>query len=180
MANETMTLIATQTLGTAAASVSFSSIPQTYTDLQLVISARTARAADPDDAVSVKFNSNTSNYTNRILQGNGSTASSTTGFFGQGYFVATATAAGATSNTFGNSSVYVPNYTGSTNKSVTSDNVIENNATFSPINLIAGLWSNTSAITSITCDNFSVTNFQVGSTFSLYGILKGSGGATVS
>jgi hypothetical protein len=175
-----MTLIATQTLTSTAASITFSSIPQTFTDLQLVISARTGRAVDPDDAVSVKFNSNTSGYTNRILQGNGSVASSSTGFFGQGFYLATANGAGSTSNTFGNSSVYIPNYAGSTNKSVSSDNVVENNATQAPINLIAGLWSNTSAITSITCDNFSVTNFAIGSTFALYGILRGSGGATVS
>lgn len=175
-----MTLIATQTLTSTAASVTFSSIPQTFTDLQLVISARSARLVDPNDAVSIKINSSTTGFTNRYLQGNGSATESGTGLFGQGYFVATCTAAGATSNTFGNCSVYIPNYAGSTNKSISSDAVTENNATQAVQNLIAGLWSNTSAVTSILMDTFSATNFQIGSTFSLYGILKGSGGATVS
>ena len=54
-----------------------------------------------------------------------------------------------TSSTFSSHSVYIPNYAGSNNKSTSSDNASENNATTAYIYLMAGLWSNSAAITSI-------------------------------
>jgi hypothetical protein len=86
-----------------------------------------------------------------------------------------------TSNTFSSTQVYIPNYAGSTNKSVSIDHVTENNATnayFSGI--VAGLWSNTAAITSVKILDQDGGSLVAGSTASIYGILKGSGGATVS
>ena len=87
--------------------------------------------------------------------------------------------ANATSNTFGNTSVYIPNYAGSTNKSVSSDAVTENNATTASQQILASIWNNTSAITSIFVSDTG-SNLVQNSTASLYGILRGSGGATVS
>jgi hypothetical protein len=171
-----MKLIESKTLATAAASIEFTSIPQDGTDLVIVISARTLRSGEPDDAVSIKLNSNTSNYTNRYLIGFGDTTTTGTAYFGQGYFLANATGATATSNTFSNCVVYIPNYTAAINKSISVDAVTENNATKAIQLLLAGLWTNTSAITSILFDNFSATNFVAGTTISLYKITKGSDG----
>lgn len=171
-----MKLIESKTLATAAPSIEFTSIPQDGTDLVIVISARTLRSGQTDDGVSVKLNSNTSNYTNRLLYGSGSAALSGTTYFGQGYFLANATGATATADTFSNCVVYIPNYTAAVNKFITTDAVTENNATAAIQIIIAGLWADTSAITSILFDNYSATNFVAGTTISLYKITKGSDG----
>jgi hypothetical protein len=76
---------------------------------------------------------------------------------------------GATASTFGNGEVYIPNYAGSTNKSMSADGVSENNGTEAYTDLIANLWSNTSAITSILLYPDSGT-WQQYSTATLYGI----------
>ena len=79
-----------------------------------------------------------------------------------------------TANTFGNSVIYIANYAGSTYKSFSKDSITENNATAADQGVGAGLWSNTAAITSL---SLTVTsNMVAGSTFSLYGITKGSDG----
>jgi hypothetical protein len=83
--------------------------------------------------------------------------------------------ADSTSNTFASSSLYIPNYAGSNQKSSSLDDVAENNATASIQEIVAQLWADTAAITSITLTANS-GNFVVGSTVSLYGILKGSDG----
>jgi hypothetical protein len=76
----------------------------------------------------------------------------------------------STSNTFGNGSIYIPNYAGSNNKSVSTDVVVENNATESSQYLLAGLWSDTSAITTIRLYSRNSHNFLQYSTAYLYGI----------
>ena len=78
----------------------------------------------------------------------------------------------ATISTFSNTEVYIPNYTNSNYKSIICDGVTENNGTLYAISSIAaGLWSNTSAITSLTIFYNSLTILQY-STFSLYGVLR--------
>ena len=173
----TMTLIETKTLGTAAASIEFTSIPQTYTDLKLIVSGRADGGSYPGEvgwALTIGFNGSTSNFTARILAGNGASVSSAT----TARIIGFLTGAAATSNTFGSSSIYIPNYAGSTNKSFSGDAVSENNATTAFQRLCAGLWSNSAAITSIQLDVELGTggNFVAGTTASLYGILKGSDG----
>jgi hypothetical protein len=153
-------------LNATAASVTFASIPQTgYTDLVIKLSSR-ADTAGPQN-IGISLNGSTTGFTNRLLYGDGSAAaSSTTSTIYQGIVPGTA----YTSNVFGNAEIYIPNYTGSTNKSYTSDSVTENNATASYTVLSAGLWSNTAAITSITLNCGPTSNWVSGSTFSLYGI----------
>ena len=178
-----MQLIETKTLGTAAASIEFTSIPQGFTDLVALCSLRSTRTAAAFDNGRIRFNGTTTGYTERNLLGNGSSASSQTGSGNAFQFLLYIADNGGTSNTFGNSLVYIPNYTGSTNKSVSVDSVGENNGTQSAQTIGAGLWSNTAAITSITFlggVNEFTADLVAGSTISLYGILKGSGGATVS
>jgi hypothetical protein len=166
----TMTLIETKTLGTAAASIEFTSIPQTFTDLFLLYSARTTRASV---AESVGLNVNgTTSVSIRGLYGTGSSAAS----FSDGRSVGFFPSNNATANTFSNSSLYFPNYTGSTQKSVSADSVSENNATEAYQNLHALLYTDTIAITSFGVQCLEGGTLAIGSTFSLYGILKGSDG----
>jgi hypothetical protein len=172
-----MKLIESKTLGTAAASIEFTSIPQTFTDLVVMTSLRSV--ADEGLAL-ISFNGSTSNFSERFLRGNGSTVDSA--FFDSGGFArifGTSGQSSQTSNTFSNGSLYIPNYTGSTNKSVSSDSVNENNATGALQTLVALLWSNSAAITSLAITSNS-GDLAIGSTISLYGILKGSGGVVVS
>jgi hypothetical protein len=177
----TMQLIQTQTLGSSAASIVFSSIPQNFTDLMLVCSVR--GNSGTGEYIVGSFNSNTTGYVARVLSGSGSgsgaTSTFTTGAASRIFTYAVGN--DATANTFCNSQVYIPNYAGSVNKCYSSEGVMENNATLSIQEILSGLWSNTAAITSITLVPFSGgAAWLAGSTISLYGITKGSGGATVS
>jgi len=173
----TMQLIETKTLGTAAASIEFTSIPQTFTDLLLLYNFRDTgtNSVFRVHETAISFNGLTTSFSARALFGDGSA----TGSFTATRFSGWHPDAAATSNTFGNTSLYIPNYTGSTNKAYSIDQVSENNATITRMSIVAGLWSNTAAITSLTLTTQGVT-LAIGSTASLYGILKGSGGATVS
>jgi hypothetical protein len=167
-----MILIESKTLGTAAASIEFTSIPQTYTDLVFVASTRASTSGTSVEPCLVTFNANTSNYTHRTLNGSGSAATSASG---TSRLVFNSPRTGTTASTFGNVSVYIPNYAGATNKSYSTDSVTEHNATEAHQTLIAGLWSDTAAITSAKFEP-TANNFIAGSTISLYGILKGSDG----
>lgn len=166
-----MELITTTTVGVGgASSIDFTSIPGTYTDLLLVLSARSTVNTG---VVRVSFNGSGSSFSSRVLQGTGSSALS----FTETTFVGHTSNSDYTANTFGSHAIYIPNYAGSAYKSFSVDSVAETNASANLSNLIAGLWSNTSAITQIT---LSLSNFAQYSTASLYGILKGSGGASVA
>ena len=162
----TFTKIAAVTVGSGgAASMSFSSIPSTYTDLCVLTSARTNRAF-PVDGISVNFNGSSSNFSSRYLEGFETSAYSATGTT----FAGSASGNTATSDTFGNSLLYIPNYTSSNFKSFSADGAGENNGTNNLLNLVAGLWSNTSAITSITILPTTGTSFNQYTTATLYGI----------
>ncbi len=160
--------IADYTVQSPQASIDFTSIPQGYTDLKLVISGRSNRSAQQADNLFITFNSNTSSYSIRILMGNGSSASSAT--YSSRYASFAVDAAGSTTNTFSSHEIYIPNYTGSNNKSYSVDSVSENNATAAQMDLLAGLWSNTSAITSISVLP-EVSTWATNTTATLYGVL---------
>jgi hypothetical protein len=160
----TYQLISSVTVGAGgASSMDFTSIPQTYTDLEILVSGRTTGAGN---GINITFNSNTSGYTNAAMQGNGSGVSSygtynrNAGMFGY---------SGDTANSFGSTKIYIPNYAGSRNKTYSADAVSENNATTAYMNIVNGLWSNTSAITSISLAPMDGTLVQY-STAYLYGI----------
>jgi hypothetical protein len=165
----TYSKIATYTVGsTAVASIDFLNIPQTYTDLVLFYSLRSDRAGQVNSSGRVSFNSNSSNYNYRQVIGNGSTVGSGNDTNGVLIYCPAAT---ATSSTFGNASLYIPNYTGGNYKSHSADFVAETNATsIDGQGLSAGLWSNTSAITSIKITDANGANFVQYSTAHLYGI----------
>ena len=164
----TYELIASQTLGSDAATVSFSSIASTYDDLLIIISARSSRA-DTFEVAAARFNGAISdtNHSSRYLLGSGSAASSGTNTYCR---LGLIPANSATASTFGNLEIYIPNYAGSANKSYSASSVMENNATLSYIDAIAGLWSDSSAITDIELRVILGSNYKSGSSFYLYGI----------
>ena len=167
----TFSAIATVTVGSGGAgSVTFSSIPQTYTDLCILTSARDDRSLYVDD-YRILFNGNSTPFTYRAATGDGSTVA-TYGGSSNSNLIGVVTAANATANTFGNGLVYIPNYTGSTNKPFMADAVSENNAASAQQWLVASLYTDTSAITSITIDQGDGSNWLQYSTFYLYGIKK--------
>lgn len=182
----TMTHISTITVGpSGAASIEFTGIPQTGTDLLLVTSLRRNTGGQLWPSVAVRFNGSSAGiYDFKDLNGFGSSVNSGGNVnYGQFYVNGAMTDNGATANTFGNASFYIPNYAGSTNKSMSVDAVIENNASDSRQTITANLWKSTAAITQITLwSSFSAGYyFEQYSTASLYTIsTTGATGATVS
>jgi len=166
---ETYFKIASVTVGSAGSStITFTSIPQTYTDLKLVWSLRSSRSS-VTDPIRVSFNSSSSSFTNKYLSGNSTTT--VTGSSAQ--YVGEAVGNTATTSTFNNGELYIPNYTSANYKSASSNSVSENNAsgTGDAVATIAStLWSNTAAITSITLSVDTGPNFLQYSTARLYGI----------
>ena len=158
--------IATYEVGASgAANIEFTSIAADWTDVCILLSARSTRAATQDTAT-IQFNGNASNYSMRRLYADGSTAySDNDTSLPTGHY----SAANATANTFGNVIIYIPNYASSNYKSVSSEGVAETNGTTVFMSMVAGLWSNTSAITSIKLTPFSGSFVQY-STATLYGI----------
>jgi hypothetical protein len=169
----TYTLISSVTVGSGGAStIDFTSIPSTYTDLLVKVSARQTLA--PADSLGVKLNGATTGNSSRWLTGNGTGVSSGT----DASSVVVVSYAGVpgtnmTANTFSNIEFYIPNYAGSTQKSISSDSVGESNSasTFAAnASILAGLQTSTSAVTSLTITNYSGGNFVQYSTAYLYGI----------
>jgi hypothetical protein len=161
----TYVAIATVTVGSGgAATIEFTSIPATYTDLKLVLSGRDNRN-ETQNGVNISLNGSTANFTGIQIQGSGTQ----TGSFNIARFVSYNNSTNSTANTFANAEIYFPNYASSNNKSFSSDAVQENNATAAYTFLSAGLWSNSAAITSITLTPDSASFVQY-STATLYGI----------
>lgn len=168
-----ITKIAEVTVGAGgAASIDFTSIPGTYTDLMVVHSGRNI------GDIKITFNGVTTGYSRRHLYGNGSSAGSSSG---SDAYVGRTAPATATANTFSNVCIYIPNYAGATNKSYSSDSVDENNGTSAYQIILAGLWSNTAAITSLSLSDYGGggVQFTQYSSATLYGVLKGSSGGVV-
>lgn len=176
----TMTLISTVTVGAGGAGgIDFTSIPQTYTDLMLVFSSRVSGSGFNNLYVTVNDIA-TSSYSTRFLDGTGSGVSSSNASPSTALFAGNSPSSSDTGNTFGSLSVYLPNYAStSANKAFSFDSVTENNATAAYQRIGAGLLSSTNAIVKISLAT-SGSSFVQYSTASLYGITKGSGGATVA
>jgi hypothetical protein len=160
----------TVTVGSGgASSITFSSIPQGYTDLVIKISVRDSGSGPYQ--LSGRFNGDSGiNYSNTLLQANGNSASSGNSANGNAVLFGLSGGSSETSNVFAINEIYIPNYTGSNYKSFVSDAVTENNGSVSYQYLTAGLWRSTSAITSITA--LATNSFVQYSTFALYGILR--------
>lgn len=157
--------IATVTTTTGQTSISFTSIPGTYTDLRIIACGT---GTGNGSSWTIRFNSDSgSNYSITAIYGNGSSATS-------------ATESNRTSMTFwgnwSNTSYLYPSmatadifsYTSAVNKSVLMNEYTDKDGSGTALSSV-GLWRSTSTITSI---SISGVTFAVGATATLYGILK--------
>jgi hypothetical protein len=158
-AGNTYEAIATQTLGSNSASVTFSSIPGTYTDLVLVLNTITSTSSE---YMTVTINSDTgSNYSRTNVSGNGTSATSGRASNETVGYIAV--------ETYGTNSLKFNSITHFLNYSNTTTNktfLTRANHADLGTDAVVGLWRSTSAINSIKVNS----NFATGSTFSLYGI----------
>lgn len=159
--------IATTTLGSAAASIAFTSITSAYTDLRLVV---TSLANAGTIGGMIRFNSDSgSNYSYSRMTGNGTAASSTrVSNFTQ---LNTAFSGNATTTIPMLQTVDIFSYAGLTNKTVLVTSQSDQNGS-GAVERSCGLWRNTAAITRIDVFPNSANNFAAGTTATLYGILK--------
>lgn len=155
--------IATTTLGSAAASITFSSISSAYTDLRVVFSAKASGGA-----FRIRLNSDTgTNYSRTYIAGDGSTtASSRSTNSSQIYLNYGSGTPSTTIPTFMTIDIF--SYAGSTYKTLLWEQNMDLNGSGEVVRGV-GLWRNTSTITSIELTNNSF-NLDTGTTATLYGI----------
>ena len=163
--------IATVEVGSGgSAGFDFTSIPSTYTDLAVALSMRSADAVFLK-GVNLQFNGSSSSiYSYRQLYGESAGAGSFSETNIANTYVGQMPGTSATASTFANTSIYIPNYAGSTNKSLSIDSASEiNSSTNWALNLLANLWASTDAINRVYIYPGS-GNFAEYSTATLYGI----------
>ena len=163
----TIVPIASVTVGSGGvASVAFTSIPQTYTDLVVKASARSTSA---DNFQVIRFYFNGVESSAREMYGTNTTVGSAS--ISQNR-VGYTSAGNNTANTFGNAEIYIPEYTSSSkHKSGSADAVSENNGAVSVLTLTANVYSSNSPVTSLTFFP-DAGNWAQHSTFTLYGVIK--------
>lgn len=164
MATQTYVPISSQTLGSAAASVTFSSIPSTYTDLVLVISGRSTATAGNNNSQLILNGDNGSNYSMTRLTGDGTSPASDR--VSNGFYAGWAFIENNTNSNFTPIIYHIQNYANTT----TYKTVIGRGAGASNfISAAVSMWRSTAAINSIYVGNTG-GNFVAGSTFTIYGI----------
>lgn len=158
----TYNCIATTTLSTATASVTFSSISGTYTDLILIISG----ASSNDTQVQLQFNGDTStNYSSNTFYGDGTSRGGVrSGGQTQG------TIGGIASGEPSVNIIQIMNYSNTTTKKGVLGKYVNINSGYGEVGLRVVLWSSTSAITSIKVMMPSTYTYSSGCVFTLYGI----------
>ena len=153
--------IATTTLGAAASTITFSSIPGTYTDLRLVV-----LGIDGTGNFALRFNSDSgTNYSRTYMQGDGTSAISA-----RNTSTIRAPIGNVYPDQFSICEVDIFSYAGSTNKTLLYKGSADQNGS-GTIQVGVDLWRSTSAITSIQIVNDTGGNFDIGTTATLYGIL---------
>lgn len=164
----TYTLISSNVLTSSAASVTFSAIPSTYTDLVVRFSARLDVA---NVATSTEINTNITGsvYSSTRLRGTGSAAQSNRATAATLWSNDTVNANTSTANTFSSNEIYIPNYTSANYKPISYIAVQEDNNASAYIHCMAHLISSSTAMTSLTIARAG-QNFLTGSSFYLYGI----------
>jgi hypothetical protein len=162
----TLIPIQTYTLTTTAASITFSNIPQNYTDLKVVASLRGNSTQNWGD---ITFNGGGTAISMRHLLNNGGSVIS------QAYSPLRfqCNTDSHTAGTFSSAQMYITNYTSSTSKPISMDGTQENFSSTVGQHIAAGLWASSSAITSITITPDGGGTFIAGSTVTLYGISNG-------
>lgn len=179
----TMKLISAQTVGAGgAANITFSSIPQTYTDLRLYMSTRVTNNGEgnnpPISRGEVTFNGNGTGYSIVMLyalpnQSPTQNAASGVGS-GRSFYFGSSSSQLATEGAFASSNVYIQDYTSTTKfKTYSIESVVETNSLSGELDILAGCWNNNAAITSIKINPYDLTaSFAQHSTMYLYGISK--------
>lgn len=170
----TYTLISSNVLSSSAASVTFSAIPSTYTDLVLRMSIRNTSASGWNRST-IRFNGDTAtNYSRTLLTGgwDGSSIIAESGRTSNDTSLSMPLEDSSVASIWASDEVYIPNYTVAQNKPISNFSVAEANSTSTSnwlIEVTSGLWRNTAAINTIllTCAGGSYTS---GSSFYLYGI----------
>ena len=172
MPTPTYVALAKTVLTSSASSVTFSSIPSTYTDLLLVYSARDNASGNQAGSYTIRVNGlSTSIYSYTALSKNDSnTVSSYRGSSQDRGYWGLINGSASTANTFGSGEFYIPNYAGSTSKIFSISEITENNNSATTyINVDAALIGTTAAINEISFFSF-FSSVASGSRFDLYGI----------
>jgi hypothetical protein len=167
----TYTLISSVTVGSGgASSIDFTSIPATYTDLVLKLSARGTFTGNAWQNLRLRFNGDSgSNYSYTVLvalDGSAVGGSETSTYLRYSYMPY----ADATASTFTNNEYYIANYASSNQKSISYDSAAENNSSGVALGITSGKWNNSAAISSIAITPDLGGNWAQYSTAYLYGI----------
>ena len=169
--------IATTTVGATASTITFSAIPGTYTDLLLVLSLLKNGGGAGGYSLNISVNGSPTIYRRTLVSGAAQTPiiENTSGT----PLTVGAVPGTGNANIFGNTNIRILNYTSSTWKSAfVEDGFYYGN---NGLSNFSGLYiDNTVAITEITLSDSGTTTFGQHSTATLYGILKGGSGATIS
>jgi hypothetical protein len=162
----TYTLIASTTIGTATGTVTFSSIPATYTDLVLVIQYQSAANC----VANITFNNDTgSNYSTTYLSGNGTTAASARG--SNETSIGTVYTGASFNGKLGQVTIQVQDYSNATTYKTA---INRTSSAGGEATATVGLWRSTAAINRVDVTGTSGATFASGSTFKLYGIEAGN------
>jgi hypothetical protein len=170
----TYQLISSNTLSSGTMTVTFSSIPQTYTDLLFKLSVRSSEGAFTNDQMRLRFNgSSATNYNFTLIRGDGSGAAlGDSDASNNAQMIALVNTSASKVSTFSNVDIYIPNYTNASNQQqIGAMTVMENDTTTAYITTTAGRYANNAAISSVSF-LFPVFNsdFLQYSSFYLYGI----------
>lgn len=156
--------IATTTLGSAASTITFSSISSAYTDLRVVLTATTDVGLSP----TMRFNGSSSGYSVTSMDGNGATARSSRGSSRNAVFLGWQAITGTTLASLWTADIF--NYAGSTFKTcLCTASADQNGSGYVERNV--NLWQTVDAITTIALLSTG-GQFSIGTTATLYGIKK--------
>lgn len=173
----TMRLIASATVSSSASDIQFTNIPQTFTDLYVLISAKGRTTSGVGALVIYTVDGQSSSLSTwRNVLGNGSTTENN----GSAYPII-GSLQHLSDAAFNSVAVHIPNYKASTQKAIISDSVTENNGTtaYNSMNILRINYTDPISFLGFGDGSFG-GGMAVGSTISLYGITRGSGGAIVA
>ena len=169
----TYTLIDSEVLSSTATSVALSSIPSTYTDLVVRISARSTNSGNISNYIEMTYNNSTGTYSATTVEGEVASLpySNRSSSASKNFYAGNVSGSTSTASTFGSTEIYIPSYTVSQNRPSGHFSVSESNDTNGPTIMgVAGLRSNTTAVSSIEFTLSGGATFAIGSSFYLYGI----------